>query len=320
MNIFIVSTINGLKNEGMRNVITHLSKAFEKKHTVLYSSLKDIKAIVRNSSKSEVVIVCSRATVKVYLLCKLIEMFCKKIFFIILQKPERGFIKLNNCLTTKCNYLTIYQNDSEALKLQKGCYVYPMKVGINVSKFRALTLERRNRLKIKHSFDLRKPVVLHVGHCSSGRGLEDFCKLDGDKYQRIIIASGLFEDVEIIQKLNRSGVKILVGFLPNIEELYQLADVYLFPTKITEFVISVPLSVMEALACGTPVIAYKLLKTIKLIKVVPHDAIKTIDDFDELNMAVKNSLLLKTEVSLLKDYVSWDESADEILKILEGCV
>ena len=40
--IHIVSTVNGQVNEGMRNVATHIARAFEKDNEVRYSGLKDI--------------------------------------------------------------------------------------------------------------------------------------------------------------------------------------------------------------------------------------------------------------------------------------
>ncbi len=320
MKLLVVGTVNGKENEGMRNVITHLSKALEKKNTIKYASLKDINSIIYNSPKCDAVLICARATAKVYFLTKLIRLFYKRVFFIIVQNPEKGFLKLNSIIISKCNYLPICKDDMKLVKLHKGYNIYPIKVGINAYKFKALALEARKALKLKYGFSLDKPVILHVGHCSSGRGLEDFGKLDTAMYQCIVVSSGLFEDKGTVQKLKSLDVKLLNGFLPNIEELYQLADVYLFPTKTREFVISIPLSVMEALACGTPVISYKQFENIKMINVMNAKAIKSIDNSDDLNLTVKNILPIKTDKSLLRDSVSWDESADEVMKILEECL
>lgn len=44
-----------------------------------------------------------------------------------------------------------------------------------------------------------------------------------------------------------------------------MADAYLFPTRSAEFVISIPLSVMEALSCGVPVIGYKSFENLNEI-------------------------------------------------------
>ena len=81
--------------------------------------------------------------------------------------------------------------------------------------------------------------------------MEDFAKIH--TAQRMVVASGMFEDENVIRILNEARVKIHKGYLENVEEVYQMADAYLFPTRSAEFVISIPLSVMEALSCGVPV-------------------------------------------------------------------
>jgi glycosyltransferase involved in cell wall biosynthesis len=43
-------------------------------------------------------------------------------------------------------------------------------------------------------------------------------------------------------------------FVPCIEEIYQLADAYVFPVLLEGAAIGVPLSVLEAMACDLPVI------------------------------------------------------------------
>ena len=73
MKIHIISTVNGLENEGMRNVATHLSKCFEKDNTVWYSSLKDIYGIIKYSIKSDVTFIFARTNGKVYYICRLVE-------------------------------------------------------------------------------------------------------------------------------------------------------------------------------------------------------------------------------------------------------
>ena len=317
MKILVIATVNGLQNEGMRNVITHISKSFEKEHEVAYAALRDIKAILSLAKSSEAVIVCARANVKVFLLCQLLQFRVKKLIVLLVQKPEKWFFKLNNVYPLKCDYLTIYKKDIENLQLCKDGNVHEVAVGIDGQKFHAITPDERTSFKEKYGFDSMRPVVLHVGHCSLGRGLEDFCLIDQDSYQRVIVASGLFENNEVMEKLQKADVKLLTGFLPNVEELYQLADVYLFPTKSAEFVISIPLSVMEALSCGTPVVAYRQLSSLSYIKTNREKALNIIECSSELAKAVEDAVPNKSETTLLYDSKSWDESALQILNILK---
>lgn len=94
-----------------------------------------------------------------------------------------------------------------------------------------------------------------------------------------------------------------------------MADVYFFPTKSTEFVISIPLSVMEALACGVPVIGYKNFKNLGEI-MEKKGAIKLIDDTNQLDEVVDELLEKRSNHSLLEKALSWSEVACDVLKII----
>ena len=51
-----------------------------------------------------------------------------------------------------------------------------------------------------------------------------------------------------------AGVKVIDSFVPCIEELYRLSDVYVFPVIEQDGAIEMPLSVIEAMACNLPVL------------------------------------------------------------------
>ena len=95
-------------------------------------------------------------------------------------------------------------------------------------------------------------------------------------------ASGMFEDENVVHALDEANVKIHKGYLENVEEVYQMADAYLFPTRSTEFVISIPLSVMEALSCGVPVIGYKSFENLNEIT-GSEGAITLLDSAEQLD-------------------------------------
>ena len=54
--------------------------------------------------------------------------------------------------------------------------------------------------------------------------------------------------------LEAAGVRVLRENLPAIHELYQLADVYLFPVQRADAAMEIPLSVLEAMAVNLPII------------------------------------------------------------------
>lgn len=314
MTIHVLGTVNGVVNEGMRNVATHLAKSFEQDgHTVLYSGLKQIPAIIQNSVKSDVTIIFARANKLVYWLTKLVTMLCKNVWIVCVQKPEAAFQTLNAKHPLKCSYLTITEADVADIILAKGKVKRKIGVGIQTNKFTPVTSEKSSQLKKKYGFDPEKLLVIHVGHCSKGRGLEDFIQLDNA--ERLIIASGMFEDAATVQKLEQAGVKIHKGFLENVEEIYQMADVYLFPTKSAEFVISIPLSVMEALSSGTPVIGYRSFANLKEIE-CNSQGITFVDDSSEIKQILVDVAKHKQNESYLKKVRTWDAVAADVLRIV----
>jgi glycosyltransferase involved in cell wall biosynthesis len=60
-------------------------------------------------------------------------------------------------------------------------------------------------------------------------------------------------DPEIEASLQSAGVEIVRRYLPDIERYYQASDAYVFPVENERGSVEVPLSVLEAMACGTPV-------------------------------------------------------------------
>jgi glycosyltransferase involved in cell wall biosynthesis len=55
--------------------------------------------------------------------------------------------------------------------------------------------------------------------------------------------------------LVKGGCLVWRSYLPNVEEIYALADCYVFPTTHKQNSIEHPLSVMEAMSCDLPVIS-----------------------------------------------------------------
>ncbi|WP_323006237.1 glycosyltransferase [Pseudorhodobacter sp.] len=104
------------------------------------------------------------------------------------------------------------------------------------------------------------PIAVHVGHLRRTRGLDRLIEVKarlGDQIEIVVVASPYFEpELEITQKLKAAGVHIDRGFIAAIADVYLSADLYLFPPPPhSEGAIELPLSVLEAVACGLPVVS-----------------------------------------------------------------
>lgn len=317
MRLHIISTINGLQNEGMRNVATHLSDEFEKEHTVTYSGLRDVFSTIKNGRKSDVTLVFARLIKPVFYLLRVLKPFLKKVCVVCVQPVCDDFLSLNKKHSVVDRCFTLCKEDVK--DAFDDSIVHELSVGINTEKFK---VDTKNIDKLKKELNLPqdKTIVLHVGHCSSGRGLQDLLALDKSKYHSVVIASGMFTDEKVKSDLIEGGVDLRLGFVENIEDYYNCADVYFFPTKSSEFVISVPLSCMEALSCGTPVVAYKSFDKITRIKVNSENAIMLINSLKELNDAIETTKSSKSDTSYLYNPKTWQEVGTEVLAVLKNMV
>lgn len=313
MKIHIISTINGLHNEGMRNVATHLSREFEKKHTVTHSGLKDIFSIIKNGRKSDVTFVFARLIKSVYYMLLSVRPFVKNICVVCVQPVSEEFATLNKRKKVVDYCLTLCKED--VAHAFSSDIVSTLKVGINADKF-SPAKENIAQLREKLNLPKDKIVVLHVGHCSKGRYLEEMLTLDKDKYHCVVIASGMFNDENTIKALKDGGIDVRFGFVKNIEDYYNCSDVYFFPTKSSDFVISVPLSVMEALSCGTPVVAYDSFKKISLIETNSERALTLIDKVENLENAITTAKENKSQCSYLKEPENWSNVAQRAIDVI----
>ena len=98
--------------------------------------------------------------------------------------------------------------------------------------------------------------LLHVGHLTERRNLGVLAELSRRGYNCLVVASpSTPPDPAVVAMLNDACVAIHRSFVPDIAAVYRAADTYVFPVEHERGCIEVPLSVLEALASGTPVVA-----------------------------------------------------------------
>ncbi len=136
-----------------------------------------------------------------------------------------------------------------------GCRVEYLPNGVDLDRFRPVSRDRRVELRRKYGLDEHKPVVLHVGHLEPDRNLTAFEDLPAQGVQ-VVVAGSLYMGThhDLIARLEQAGLKLLKGYWPDVHELYQLADCYVFPLRPGNS-LTMPLSVLEAMACNLPVLA-----------------------------------------------------------------
>lgn len=195
---------------------------------------------------------------------------------------------------------------------ERACY---LKAGVDTNRFMPVNHSEKELLRKKYGLPLDKVIVLHVGHLNTGRNVGKLMEL-GDRFHAVLVVSTLtaFAQDENLreQLLQKGNITLIDSYLPDIQEIYQLSDVYLFPVLDYGRCIDSPLSAMEAAACNLPVVTTSFGE---LKELIGCDGFYKIDSFEPDRL---NELLLRAyregkhprESILVYD---WDKSVKQLL-------
>jgi glycosyltransferase involved in cell wall biosynthesis len=130
--------------------------------------------------------------------------------------------------------------------------------GVDLAKFSIAATELMDTSRRRLGLGDGEFVVLHVGHLNRGRmDVSEMVHLAHRPRWRLVIVGSpdTPQDDDLVRELTDAGVRVIRDYVDRIEDVYAAADVYLFPTRNPRNCIGVPLSVLEALACGLPVVS-----------------------------------------------------------------
>ncbi|PID27541.1 MAG: hypothetical protein CSB55_08680 [Candidatus Cloacimonadota bacterium] len=152
----------------------------------------------------------------------------------------------------------------------------------------------KNVLRKKYGIPKDKFVITHVGHINYGRNLEALIPLQKSDNQVVVVGSSSTpedapKEQALKEKLKKKGMIIIDGYVEDIQEIYKLSDVYIFPVVYEGGCIGVPLTILEARACGTTVLTtdYASVKRV-IAKKDPSVIISDCDNFEAEIANIKN--------------------------------
>ncbi len=174
------------------------------------------------------------------------------------QITEISFLAKILLRFSKSEYIVLSDDSLQKLENVVGNKrVKRIKAGVETDKFVPVTMTEICKLKQKYGFISDRPVVLHVGHLNEGRNIAQLKKISL-KYQVVLVTSTLTkneQDLKLKESLQACpNIRIIENYLPNIQEIYQLSDVYFFPVVEQGYCIDSPLSCLEAASCNKPVV------------------------------------------------------------------
>lgn len=189
-----------------------------------------------------------------------------------------------------------------------------IKVGVDTQKFVPISDEVKKELRRKYNLPEDKIVVLHVGHMKEGRNIQQTLKLDKEIFVLLVTSTSTKNEQDCALKCRLEqceNVRIIDSFVPNIEEIYQLADVYFFPVESNRHCIDAPLSVFEAAACNISVVHTEFGE---LVAFLDKEGFYPIYSFDaeNLNRLVHAAVVDgKNPRSSILEY-DWDKAVESI--------
>jgi glycosyltransferase involved in cell wall biosynthesis len=320
MKILLIGDFSKGFDEGLKNISKNINIQLSKKNDVKKINVKDIFShdfykIIKEFNP-EVIHYFSSPTFSSLLILKILSYRwpkCKTVISALHPNFSRvlksDLIRPVMKIFLKPDALLYQDNSSIFKKFCDTCYYLPN--GVDLNKFTPVESNNyKMSLRNKYGIGENQFVVLHIGHLSEVRNLQVFCKINSptDNISVLIVASTyVYNNENLLTDLKNANCKVIVGFVENIQELFQLSDCYVFPV-IWGNTINLPLTILEAVATNLPVIT---LNYPGFLTLPFNRGLYLIESVDEIDEAIKNTRidsergLLPDNQKIIKQY-SWE--------------
>jgi glycosyltransferase involved in cell wall biosynthesis len=204
--------------------------------------------------------------------------------------------------------------------------------GINVEEY--YQLPDPSGFREKYAIPAEAPVVLFLARINKIKGVDflvsSFARVQAQVPNAILLIVGPDDGFlpEIKRQIQQLGIEANVrfaGYLAGTEKLqaYQTANVYVLPSSYEMFAITL----LESLACGTPIIATDRCGLADYVRQHDLGAIVTYGETDQLQQeiihAIQEPTQLKIRAAHGRQYVlerfGWDHIAERWLDVYQEC-
>jgi glycosyltransferase involved in cell wall biosynthesis len=258
------------------------------------------------------------------LFARVLKWYGGNAYVVILAPQAKGF---DSPLSRKCvpllrPDLILATSSGDQRELERlRCAARFVPLGVDTERFTPADPSRKRALRRTYGCGEEDFIVLHVGHISEGRNIGVLERIQGNGIQVLMAGSTFFPaDAALAHHLEDRGVRFLKQYFDHVEEMYQLADLYVFPTLSEVASISQPLSVLEAMACNLPVVSTRFGGLPDLFP-TEGDGFFYGHDTAELVAKVEyvrdNIELIRPRTRGMVERYSWDRSCREILRLVE---
>lgn len=163
--------------------------------------------------------------------------------------------------------ITINQEDyknAQKLKIKKTEYVPG--IGIDVEKIKDIRVNKTAK-RAEFNFTSDDFILFSAGQLSKRKNhevlIKALAKIENRKVKLLICGLGELENdlKRLVDELGLNGRVILAGYRSDIKELLHVVDLFVFPS----FQEGLPVALMEAMACGLPVVCSNIRGNTDLI-------------------------------------------------------
>jgi glycosyltransferase involved in cell wall biosynthesis len=255
--ICLVGHFTDRPDEGVRNLAYCLGRELAKRHPVLTLSITDPLLWKKVwAFHPDIIHHVTSPTTKGLALATLIS-WLNPAAKTLVSAPHPAGIFWGPWMIMMKPRLTLVQSILSEKKFQDWGYrTQFLPNGVDIRKFFPVTAEQKIQLRQKYQVPPDKFIILHIASLKRGRNLEVLKTLQSDKRNQVLIIGRTNERRDEVLRLEQEQARCLVRteYFSNIEEIYALADCYVFPTLDSRYCVETPLSVLEAMSCNLPVI------------------------------------------------------------------
>jgi glycosyltransferase involved in cell wall biosynthesis len=258
MKICILGGYSGLLDEGMTNVSYNVYENLHSIYTDLFQlnvrtayNIKFWKDII--AIGPDIIHYFQGPTLKGLILVKLIQLLTGSRSVISATKPVIPKYFKTISFLLKPDIIIVQSKKSENIFGSVKYKTVFIPNGVDIDKFTPVSSEKKQELRKKYGFDEKDFIVLHIGPLRNSRNQRSLLQLSDVKVLLVVSITNPSEELAY-QELIKTKITIWREYFPNIQELYSLADIYIFPVFEELNSIEIPLSVLEAMSCNLPVI------------------------------------------------------------------
>jgi len=261
LRVCLLGDIMGNLDEGMKNISYYLHKELSKFHRVAVVHprkviLPHVLLKIRRFNPDIFFYVHGSSSRSFFIVKCLSIIFTKAKTGILVAHPD--FSKLGELLIgiMKPDVVVVQSKAMEGFFDNKGFRILWLPSGVDTKKFTPCSKEQKLALRRKYGIPVDKFTVLHVGPIRANRNPEVLVSIQKKPDVQVVIAGSttVRADEAVLQQLKDARCIVWIGYFPNIEELFRLADCYVFPVMTDDGAVQVPLTVLEAAACNLPVV------------------------------------------------------------------